>query len=390
MPFDGVRRAAPPDRRSHTKLVLPQIDGLRGVAILAVIYQHAFSHGVGPALAAHGVIPYLQGDGWLGVSLFFVLSGFVLALPFIGAEDRMHRLPEALAFYARRAKRLLPLFAIGCFVGYLVNRTTPASLILSLTTLSMFDWNEFFPRVNGPFWTLMLEIWFSMLLPALMILAARFGYWRILAAALAVALATRIVGAQFAYISVTINPVKDSVLGRIDDFVIGIVIAKLYVDGRLREVPRWLCSCGVALVVASALGWDLAAQGILPTTTRAFLNLPTSVGFACVVMSCLAERSRIAGVVTLWPLRVAGAMCYSLYCWHYWVMQATGPNALTLGTVGRFLLITAAVSLLSYRFIEFPQAAWRFLLRLEDGAKLALMPRAAVLQGGDQEAGVRS
>src|SRR5262249_57877746 len=72
----------------------------------------------------------------------------------------------------------LPLFAIGCFVGYLFNHATLGSLLLALTTMSMFSADEFFPHVNGPFWTLMLEIWFSISLPALMIAAVRFGYWR--------------------------------------------------------------------------------------------------------------------------------------------------------------------------------------------------------------------
>lgn len=358
------------ERANAGAKILPHIDGLRGLAMVAVLYQHAYSHGVGAALTTRGIFPYLQGNGWMGVSLFFILSGFVLALPFVGTEHRMQRLPDVLAFYARRARRLLPLFAIGCFVGYLVNRTTPGSLVLALTTLSMFDPSEFMPRVNGVFWTLMLEIWFSILLPALLVLAWRFGYWRVLAGAAVIALTTRVVGAHVGYGGVAI---RDSVAGRIDDFAIGIVLAKLYADGWLRQVPGWLCPLGLALVVASALGWDLVVQGMLPATMKAFLNLPTSVGFACIVMCCLAARGWIAGLVMFWPLRVTGAMCYSLYCWHYWVMRATDPNTLTLSRVGTFVLITAALSLLSYKFIEFPQRPWRFLLRLEDRAKLPLV-----------------
>jgi peptidoglycan/LPS O-acetylase OafA/YrhL len=374
MPSDGPGGSVPASERRSANRILPQIDGLRGVAILAVLYQHAFSHGVGAALATLGVIPYLQGNGWLGVSLFFILSGFVLALPFIGKESKLSDPGDALAFYRRRAKRLLPLFAIGCFVGYLVNHTSPGSLFLALTTLSMFDPSEFMPRVNGPFWTLVLEIWFSILTPILLILALRFGYWRVLVAAVAVALATRIVATQFAFPRMTIDPVKDSVPARIDDFVIGIVIAKLYVDGRLRDAPRWILPCGVALVVASALGWDLVRQGIVPMAVRAFLNLPTSVGFACIVISCLHEGSGITRLVTAWPLRVAGAMSYSLYCWHYWIMHATDPNSLSPRRIGLFLVVTLAVSLLSYKFIEFPQKPWRLLLRLGDQTTHSVVP----------------
>src|SRR5215475_12293653 len=124
MPTSGPGNGIEPD----AERIIPQVDGLRGLAILAVIYQHAFSHGVGQALANHRVFPYLEGDGWMGVSLFFILSGFVLARPFIADPRRLCDMDDLLICYQKRARRLLPLFAIGCFVGYLVNHTTFGSL----------------------------------------------------------------------------------------------------------------------------------------------------------------------------------------------------------------------------------------------------------------------
>ena len=95
------------DARRPRKIILPQIDGLRGVAICAVIFQHAFSHGISPALVATGVVgfPYLVDSGWMGVSLFFILSGFVLSLPYTGAETKFYDPAQAIAFYRRRARR---------------------------------------------------------------------------------------------------------------------------------------------------------------------------------------------------------------------------------------------------------------------------------------------
>jgi peptidoglycan/LPS O-acetylase OafA/YrhL len=363
---------------SDVELNIPQIDGLRGLAILAVIYQHAFSHGVGQVLADHRIFPYLEDNGWMGVSLFFILSGFVLARPFIADPRRLCDLGNLLIFYKKRASRLLPLFAIGCFVGYLVNHTTFGSLLLALTTMSMFTASDFYPQVNQPFWSLMLEIWFSVMIPILIIAAWRFGYWRVLAVAMAVALTVRLVGTQLSFTTVLQNPVKDSVVGRIDDFMIGVVVARLYVGGQLREAPQWLFALGVMFVVLSALGWDLTLQGNLPAATRAFLNLATSTGFACVLMSCLCERSRAAVLLSWRPLRVAGAMCFSLYCWHYWVMQATDPNSLQVKAAATFLLVTVAVSLLSYKFIEFPRRTWRTLMRMEGQQRfpvIASVPR---------------
>jgi Acyltransferase family len=110
-PTIGSGRWVEVDAYPPRKIILPQIDGLRGVAICAVIFQHAFSHGISHALVAFGVIgfPYLVDNGWMGVSLFFILSGFVLSLPYTGAETKFYDLAEVFAFYRRRARRLLPL-----------------------------------------------------------------------------------------------------------------------------------------------------------------------------------------------------------------------------------------------------------------------------------------
>ena len=365
-PTIGSGRWVGVDAQRPRKIILPQIDGLRGVAICAVIFQHAFSHGISHALVAAGVIgfPYLVDDGWMGVSLFFILSGFVLSLPYTGAETKFYDPAEALAFYGRRARRLLPLFAMGCLVGCLVNHATLGSLLLALTTLSMFRADEFFPHVNGPFWTLMLEIWFSISLPALMIAAVRFGYWRVFAAAAATALIIRLVATQLSFPAFPgpyINPLKDSVPARIDDFVVGMIIAKLYRDGHLREASRGLSVPGLAVVVLSGIGWDLIAQGIAPRWVGCALNLVTSTGFACVMMSCLAPQSGTGRAAAWRPLRVIGAMCFSLYSWHFLVVQISNPNSLEIRQVGLFLLTTAGVAFLSYRFIEFPQKTWRSL-----------------------------
>jgi peptidoglycan/LPS O-acetylase OafA/YrhL len=143
------------------------------------------------------------------------------------------------------------------------------------------------------------------------------------------------------------------------------VVAKLYRDGHLREAGRWLFVPGVAVVVLSGIGWDLIAQGIAPRWVGGVLNLVTSTGFACVLMSCLAPWSGADRAMSWRPLRVVGAMCFSLYCWHFLIVQVSNPNSLEIGRVGLFLLTTAGIAFLSYRFIEFPQRTWRSLLMIE-------------------------
>src|SRR5262249_61770342 len=109
---------------------------------------------------------------------------------------------------------------------------------------------------------------------------------------------------------------------------------------------------GVAVVMRAAIGWDLIAQGLAPRWVGGVLNLVTSTGFACVLMSCLAPRSRAGRAASWRPLRVLGAMCFSLYCWHFLVVQASNPNSLEMRRVGVFLLTTAGIAFLSHTFIE--------------------------------------
>jgi peptidoglycan/LPS O-acetylase OafA/YrhL len=58
-------------------------------------------------------------------------------------------------------------------------------------------------------------------------------------------------------------------------------------------------------------------------------------------------------------------MCFSLYSWHFLVVQVSNPNSLEIRQVGLFLLTTAGMAFLSYRCIEFPQKTWRSLLMIE-------------------------
>src|SRR5580700_65219 len=103
-------------RDDHPQLAA--ISGLRGVAIALVIFYHVLAGGVTPQalnVSLFGVTlslsPFLT-NGWTGVNLFFVLSGFVLFLPYAQHRRSMATLGDRLRFYRRRAWRLLPLFYV--------------------------------------------------------------------------------------------------------------------------------------------------------------------------------------------------------------------------------------------------------------------------------------
>jgi peptidoglycan/LPS O-acetylase OafA/YrhL len=97
----------------------PVINGLRGLAILRVVYAYVVA-GVWPYDAVPIAISRLLTNGGSGVNLFFILSGFVLFLPFVSGDRSLDSTRDWLSFYRRRSLRLLPLFYVAVTAEWLV------------------------------------------------------------------------------------------------------------------------------------------------------------------------------------------------------------------------------------------------------------------------------
>lgn len=342
---------------------IPAVDGLRGVAILLVIYQHSIATAVGKlSMEKLGLkFPYLTGNAWMGVSLFFILSGFVLALPYLNGERQMRNQYEALGFYKHRSLRLLPLFIFMAVVSYAFGvangQHNYRSLLLAVTTGSMLTKSEFFPTINGPFWSLAIEIWFSVALPLVLWLFSRYGFWRVTFAILVTSLLIRVPGAYFPFDAIHQNPLKDSFLARMDDFLIGMAIAKVYVEGRVPKATIPILTVSVLSLVVAALLWDLRLQGRIPVVISAGLNNLTQLGFAGLLCVALQSQTLVSRALSAWWLRMLGAMCFSIYCWHGLLIRPDllrDPfNPLLLS---EFAFVLLALSAFTYRYIEFAGA----------------------------------
>ena len=106
---------------------LPVINGLRGVAILAVIYHHFFiptSWLASPIATMAHPLNALFENGFTGVNLFFLLSGFVLYLPYANGSRRVETWRDARGFYLRRLGRLMPLYYLAALVLIILAATT--------------------------------------------------------------------------------------------------------------------------------------------------------------------------------------------------------------------------------------------------------------------------
>lgn len=343
---------------------IPAIDGLRGIAILMVLYQHLYA---GPVLGLLEKGSFgskiAVSTAWFGVNIFFVLSGFVLAVPFLNGNRKMETREHAKTFLNHRAWRLLPLFAVSCFAGYAIQVATgqsanPLALLATLSTMTMFMHDWWFPPVNGVMWSLMIEIWFSAAFPLILFAIRRFGLGKVALCVFVMSFAVRAVGSYYVWLNPHMNPVRDSLPGRLDDFMAGIIMAKLYLDGRFKRFnPVWL-AVSVALLVLSAYLWNLRVNMIIPRAPSAAINNLVQIAACILIAAALSERAGFRSLMQLWPLRAAGAMCFSLYAWH---ILFIGPvflsSPFSLSSNFQYWLVLLVTAYLSFRFIEKGQLA---------------------------------
>jgi len=171
------------------------------------------------------------------VNLFFVLSGFVLFYPYVTARRTMESNQDWRSYYRHRALRLLPLYFVSVIYGFLVIAPPQSTAqwvrdgSLMLTATFGFAKDLWYPQYNWVLWSLGIELWFSVLFPFLVALTRKLTAPRTLVVAAVLAVAARYLGLHEIFQlrgSVYLGPLRDSLLGRLDDFVLGMFIAWLW------------------------------------------------------------------------------------------------------------------------------------------------------------------
>lgn len=345
---------------------LATIDLLRGVAILLVIHHHIWG-GFTPASWLVDRPPYLAvlANGAYGVNLFFLLSGFVLFLPYVQAEARAVRWDEVARFYRRRGRRLLPLYYVSVAVAFLLqvgwsgpSKGALEELAFVATFLFQFSEGHFFPRLNPVLWSLGIEVAFSLLLPFLAVACLRIGMLRAVLAAVALAMLTRWIGTAWSpSLSLT-----NSVLGRLDDFVVGMAAAWTFVHWPPARRPwLWIASGLVTIQLAcmASDAWILRHEWLRAVLVPDAL----SVGAFALLRGMLAPT-----LATPWRgIQLIGRMSYSLYLWHVVVRDQMFPlvGVRSPGRLALYFVLLFGFSALTYRFVEFRhERDWRTLFRI--------------------------
>jgi peptidoglycan/LPS O-acetylase OafA/YrhL len=313
---------------------LERIDQLRGVAALAVVVCHA-------AVSAYTGVPNLGGEPWpwlglvlgfgyLGVPLFFVISGFCIHLP----QARLLASPAAgrpawRRFFARRFWRLYPPYlaaiAVALALWWPVNGL-PAAPWLALPTQALLV-HTFHPAtfdgVNPPAWTLAVEAQFYLTYPFVFWLIARRGALRALACVLGVTMAYRL-ALNFDPLPAGLGgPAWEFFLARWFEWVLGAVIAEWAV-GRV-TLPRvvfqpWLAALMLGLAVA--LEWHTWHYGLYALKEPLY-------GLAFALVLCVALDRHRAGKASAVGRYLAGVglYSYSLYLLHRPIQLALEPLA---------------------------------------------------------------
>lgn len=369
---------------------LPALDGCRAVAALAVLVNHVGllsgysgrNPGVGQFLARADV----------GVSIFFVLSGFLLYRPFV--SRRFADLPSGdLGAYARRrVLRIFPAYWVALFIVAYVLRAPPFqdphSVVAHVFLLQVYDGDQV---VGGPIqqsWTLATEIAFYAFLPFWAAFMARrrrdpSHQLRVEVAGVAAlwfgAMALKVGVLAAGMGAVRFGQVNTWLPFRLDEFALGmgLAIAVAWWDHRGRVTPPWLRGVGATLgcwAVALLLFWVTCTQLGLPNTPiltgRQALVMRALYSFtaiAVVTPAVLAARARQPAKVLL-SNRVAvwlGLISYGIYLWHEAFqdvyLRVTGQEVLRASFLGMLAWTTAlsiAVGALSWYLVERPVMSW--------------------------------
>ena len=155
---------------------IPELDGVRAVAILSVLIHHAFSYGYPTAPGVLESLPkvftFVVSRGWLGVDLFFVLSGLLIGGILLDAKGT----PRVFVnFYGRRALRILPVYLVVLALCWFFYSGYSRYFLISLGMLANFTHWFQVPSPHGPgvFWSLAIEEQFYLLWPSAVFLLSR-------------------------------------------------------------------------------------------------------------------------------------------------------------------------------------------------------------------------
>ncbi len=343
----------------------PELDGIRGVAILLVLYWHYFVVPLAPPNLDGwpAMIYQARGMGWSGVDLFFVLSGFLIGGILIDNREA----PNVFkVFYIRRALRIIPIYAIVLGVFY-------SCITFGGAYHSQFGWlfrghlrlwpyltmtQNFLPHHSiflGPSWSLAIEEQFYLLLPALVIFLRPRALLKVSWVAVVISVVVRF-----------FIPTSDQYMwtfGRLDGLFTGVLLAQAMRDPALlgwaaRHIGAVKLAAWIMLAGTLEIGINAARFGCFAYTWLAMFFA------AFMVIALVDHNGRVARLMRLRWLTWTGQIAYGLYLFHQPIngffhgWAHGGPpqihNLSQFALTGLAFVTLMIVASASYRFFELP------------------------------------
>ena len=348
---------------------IPAIDGLRAVAVIAVMLYHlGFS--------------WIPG-GFLGVDLFFVISGYVITRLLLDSIQRSGGL-DLRAFYKARIRRLFPplvfmIFVTIIYIGIWAPETmrrfvsdSPFALFGGMNWWLVFRHTDYFDTISRPpllqhTWSLGVEAQFYLVWPLILLLVLRqFGKAKIPGAALLIA---AISGIALLLVSFEVDAANASQVSHVyfgtDTHSIGLflgaALAVSWVPQNLQEqvnrrAQDFIDGIGVIGFVG-LLGVFLLVNESDPTLYK--LAFPLAGVFGCAILTSIVHpASRFAPILSSRVAVWIGERSYAIYLWHWVVFQVTRPAVDLEGSTWALyalrILVVFALADISLRLVELP------------------------------------
>ncbi|WP_158218575.1 acyltransferase [Synechococcus sp. 1G10] len=343
---------------------MPQLDGIRAIAVMGVIAHHTSQ-----ALPGSPSFGYLA---TAGVHIFFVLSGFLITSILLklkkkvahGSEDLLRGLR---VFFIRRALRIYPLYFTVLLAAILINLGEARELAPWLATYTLNikmgaqDWYEAY---YAHFWTLAVEHQFYLAWPILIMALPSRTTWMAPVLAIVISLATKGFYVYSGYTSMTGLATYISTQSNLDLLALGSALSFVYpmVKARVSKAgPK-----AIGLLAYLPLAYVIAAfiirqTGIGPKWADiVFGNLFSGLGYVGIVaVAGLSLPSMMGWLLGIAPLQYLGQISYGAYVFHPFIIDNMLPY-LKSGIISssQLVLITCIGTLLiagaSYYFLELP------------------------------------
>jgi peptidoglycan/LPS O-acetylase OafA/YrhL len=321
---------------------IPSLDGLRGISIWAVILAHAFSHFQRNSPSGHLLrsgVHLLRSGLWqlayFGVTVFFVISGFLITSLLVREYTRSSRIHLG-HFYHRRAIRILPASLLYIGVVLALGTATGAQSVYALT----FTTSYFFDHAYKPLqqlWSLSVEEQFYLLWPLVFLLGVRSAKrcgW----AVMFLCPVLRVFLRHYGYLEI------QHLAPAIADSIAAGCLLALYYDKVRTFVSRYLVSGPNFLLLCAA---SLATSEVVFRYNLVELWGIVPCIIALIISAAIERRDR---VLNSGPLLWSGLLSYSLYLWQQPFLALDGPlNLLSIRMVA-----TIIAAYVSYRFVEQP------------------------------------